>query len=1080
MKRDRFRCINAIKSTAVWLVVILGFPLAGHAQTVLSDDSSEVASLSGVTMEMRGYSELHITGGGTPVSGCSIDMTDVDSWVFLHQVKPSVAIGLLGQFEVNGATAVNGTNVRVVQYGQGAVIIPQPADFQPLEVFADAHFGGASTLLSPNTAYETVQSGNISSFILKRGYTATLANSTAGTGGINYVAADGDLKISVLPDGLNDAVNFVRVFPWRWTAKKGTCDKDPETFNAAWNYNWNIDQVSTSDREYVAIRQTRWWPGLDQDWAWRGTSHLLGYNEPDNDPDGDGQDTLLVGDAIWSWPDMEWPGLRIGAPAVTDGGYYWITDFMDQAIAAGRRVDYIPIHYYRASNNNPSSAASALRSYLKAVYDLYHLPMWVTEFNNGANWTGGTDPTFQQNSDCIEAMINMMDDAPWVERYSIYGAVEECRELIDWSGNITPMGAMYRDHVSPIAYQQIIPGKGMDSTAIYSFEDGLDDDSGSGNHAISHNYPDYVSGHGGGTALHFDGVDDHVILPDSLSECSDFSFAAWVKWDGGSSWQRIFDFGVLDSGNKYVFLTPSNGGSMKFVINRGLGEAALSTTALPVGTWTHVAATLSGDTGTLYVNGVQVATGTFAPDPEDLGAIQHYLGRSMFPGDPCFAGALDDVVILDYALSAGDVSDLANSQSVSETVVSLPFDETSGTVAADTSGGGMDGTLVNGPTWATGLFDNSVLLDGSDDYVSLPAGLMEGVEDITISAWVYLTAADMWSRVFDFGTGTSVNMFLTPRSGSGAVRFAIKNGGGEQIINGSSALPTGVWTHVAVTLSGGTGVLYVNGVEVGRNSSMTITPADLGTTTQNYLGKSQYNDPALDGAIDAFEILSLAKSASDIADDYLVGAYMRDLHLYFSFDAANGTTVTDESSSTFDGTLVNGPVLGAGLVNSAVWMDGGNDYVSMPNGVLSGLTDCTLSAWVNLDSVDMWSRVFDFGTGTSVNMFLTPRSGSGVVRFAIKNGGGEQIINGSSALPSGVWTHVAVTLNGSTGILYVDGVEVGRNSSMSITPADLGSTTQNYLGKSQYNDPYLDGAVDEFEIIQRALSAAEVAELFLN
>jgi hypothetical protein len=52
---------------------------------------------------------------------------------------------------------------------------------------------------------------------------------------------------------------------------------------------------------------------------------------------------------------------------------------------------------------------------------------------------------------------------------------------------------------------------------------------------------------------------------------------------------------------------------------------------------------------------------------------------------------------------------------------------------------------------------------------------------------------------------------------------------------------------------------------------------------------------------------------------------------------------------------------------------------------------------------------------------------------------------------------VAVTLGGSTGILYVNGTEVGRNSSMTLTPDSFGATTQNYIGKSQYPDPYLDG-----------------------
>jgi glucuronoarabinoxylan endo-1,4-beta-xylanase len=202
-------------------------------------------------------------------------------------------------------------------------------------------------------------------------------------------------------------------------------------------------------------------------------------------------------------------------------------------------------------------------------------------------------------------------------------------------------------------------------------------------------------------------------------------------------------------------------------------------------------------------------------------------------------------------------------------VAHLRFDETTGTTASDATGNGWTGTLVNGPLWTTGKFGNAVNLDGTNDYVSLPSGVVDGLTDFTISAWVYLDTISNWSRVFDFGTGTSVNMFLTPRNGStGTVRFAITTGGagGEQRINGSSALATGAWTHVAVTLSGNTGILYVNGGEVGRNSSMSLTPDSLGVTTQNYIGKSQYADPYLDGRVDDFRIYPNALSPTTVAE----------------------------------------------------------------------------------------------------------------------------------------------------------------------------------------------------------------------
>jgi DUF1680 family protein len=193
------------------------------------------------------------------------------------------------------------------------------------------------------------------------------------------------------------------------------------------------------------------------------------------------------------------------------------------------------------------------------------------------------------------------------------------------------------------------------------------------------------------------------------------------------------------------------------------------------------------------------------------------------------------------------------------------FDETSGTSAADSSGYGKTATLNGGPTWAAGKLANAVSLSGSSQYVSMPTGIVSTLNDFTIATWVKLNALSTWSRIFDIGNSTTVNMFLTPQSGSG-VRFAITtNGSGsEQRINGSSALATGTWVHVAVTLSGSTGTLYVNGVSVGTNTGMTLKPSSLGSTSRNYIGRSQYSDPYLNGLIDDFRIYPRALSASEI------------------------------------------------------------------------------------------------------------------------------------------------------------------------------------------------------------------------
>jgi hypothetical protein len=76
----------------------------------------------------------------------------------------------------------------------------------------------------------------------------------------------------------------------------------------------------------------------------------------------------------------------------------------------------------------------------------------------------------------------------------------------------------------------------------------------------------------------------------------------------------------------------------------------------------------------------------------------------------------------------------------SEVVAWYTFDESSGALASDASSNGSAATLQSGATWTEGKINNAVKLDGINDHVSLPASILENVDDFTIAAWVKLEA----------------------------------------------------------------------------------------------------------------------------------------------------------------------------------------------------------------------------------------------------------------------------------------------------------------------------------------------------
>jgi len=128
---------------------------------------------------------------------------------------------------------------------------------------------------------------------------------------------------------------------------------------------------------------------------------------------------------------------------------------------------------------------------------------------------------------------------------------------------------------------------------------------------------------------------------------------------------------------------------------------------------------------------------------------------------------------------------------------------------------------------------------------------------------------------------------------------------------------------------------------------------------------------------------------------------------WYKSDASMGTTLTDSSGNGKTGMLTGSAGWTNGVSGNALSLTGGR--ANLPNGIVSGLDDFTIATWVRLDSVDTWSRIFDFGTGTTVNMFLTPEAGgtNGPLRFAIttSGNGGEQQLNGPT-LSAGTWYEI--------------------------------------------------------------------------
>jgi hypothetical protein len=271
----------------------------------------------------------------------------------------------------------------------------------------------------------------------------------------------------------------------------------------------------------------------------------------------------------------------------------------------------------------------------------------------------------------------------------------------------------------------------------------------------------------------------------------------------------------------------------------------------------------------------------------------------------------------------------------------------------------------------------------------------------------------------------------------------------------------------------------------GYSVKRSTTPGGPYTVIADELATTSYLDTGLTNLLTYYYVVSALGAGSESensAEVSVIPGLAKKVHL--RFDDGAGTIATDSSNHGWNGTLVNNPAWVSGdsaKISGALKLTGaGSDHVTLPEGIVSDLTDFTISFWLNPNSLATWSRVFDFSTGTTQNsMYFTPQTAGGLIRFGLRVNGNAQNLEAPAGVQftPGTWSHVAVTLSGSTATLYLNGVAVATSTTMTNEPSALGNTTVNAIGKSSSSDPYLDATVDEFVIHGFALGAEDVAIL---
>ncbi|TDD94222.1 family 43 glycosylhydrolase [Flavobacterium cellulosilyticum] len=190
--------------------------------------------------------------------------------------------------------------------------------------------------------------------------------------------------------------------------------------------------------------------------------------------------------------------------------------------------------------------------------------------------------------------------------------------------------------------------------------------------------------------------------------------------------------------------------------------------------------------------------------------------------------------------------------------------------------GNYIGNLKNGAQLVT-YGDNSVLsLGDSDGYFDFGANfgaIISQLENFSISTNLYISnsydSSGNGNFVWTFANSTDMvktangNLFFNARNSRYSISKTNYTAESSVIVNNS--LPKGRWINLIYTQQNGIGKIFING-SLMAESSITITPKELGNTAYNFLGRSCYlADKYLETAIfDNFIVYNGALNDSEI------------------------------------------------------------------------------------------------------------------------------------------------------------------------------------------------------------------------
>ena len=456
--------------------------------------------------------------------------------------------------------------------------------------------------------------------------------------------------------------------------------------------------------------------------------------------------------------------------------------------------------------------------------------------------------------------------------------------------------------------------------------------------------------------------------------------------------------------------------------------------------WMHLAFVKSGNTITIYKNGVSLGSGAFTSiyagsDPVYISRFLNYTGIShSHDGYISNLRILKGTALYTATFTPPTEKLTAVTNTTFLACQSNRFIDSSSQAQSITVSGNPEVSALNpfgqGSEYAVGENKGSCYYLQGDDVVATGSIVDVGTGDYTAEFWTYgVPDSDV---VLDLRNGTT--------NSAGALIMAKTTGFRYQ--SSSTATTTGdvhpadkQWNHFAFVRDSGTVKCYINGV------GQTLLTSDATNFTSTSIAIGSNNGSGYDIQDGFLADLRISKSAVYTSNFTPPTSPVGNTNasLYLPFDNAGIFDKTSNTDIGFIGTGITTSTAQTKYADTAIYFPSGSNNaltVKYADWMNIGTNDFTLELWVRPDgNADaLWS----FGADGENRLDFGWQSTSGI-RLLIETGNVSNTVftsTDSASTYANTWVHIALTKSGTNYKLWVNGTNTASGTSSLTLSAD--------------------------------------------